>query len=363
MKRKKAWLRCVFLALIFVLFAAIGPYSSSGSTVNLDDLKKTNVALEFTGFAFGSGLQKDANGTPDCNGLELVQAKWAGSGFIVNRDGTFITNYHVARRASAGQAKFPDQSSFDIAAIKVYDSVNDLAVMQIKAQKTFSTVKLGNSDTVNVMDQVVAVGNAFDQGLAVTEGIINQVFVDSSNARYQFRHSATIAPGNSGGPLYKGNEVIAVNVSIVPGYSIYYSIPINLARPLLDPKFATGVLLSQAFPANVDAISQKAQQLWTQSGQVPAAASASSPGTQGYTMDVSPLDDILFELKCPGRDLALMAVDQETNTIIGLGDLRQADSDYLLLTPPDGTSKIAIYVVNSDQTPANFALVAYRIQW
>jgi hypothetical protein len=80
-------------------------------------------------------------------------------------------------------------------------------------------------------------------------------------------------------------------------------------------------------------------------------------------MDVSPLDDILFELKCPGRDLALMAVDQETNTIIGLGDLRQADSDYLLLTPPDGTSKIAIYVVNSDQTPANFALVAYRIQW
>ncbi len=360
MRRIKSWLAPLALILMILAFSTSVSSQATGQAISYDELKKTNVNLEMAGFEFGSGMRADAKGNPNGNGLELLQAQWAGSGFIVQDDGTILTNYHVARRALGGRAVFEDGSSYDISQIKAYDPVFDVAVLKIKAQRQFPTVKMGNSDAVNVMDRVLAVGNALGQHMAVTEGMINQVFTDDNNVRYQFRHSATIAPGNSGGALYRGNEVVAINGSGRLNLSIYYSIPINIAKPLLDPKFAW-VALPQAFPANVEAIFKKAHQVFAQNGEVPAA-SGQNPGSTGFALDVYPLDDILFEVKSPGRDLALLAIDPQTNKPIGLGDLHQVDTDYLLISTELST-KVTIFVANYDAKPANFALAAYRIQW
>lgn len=360
MRRTKSWLGPLALTLLILFFSTSVSSQGTGQTITYEELKKTNVSLEFVGFAFASGLNQDAAGKPNGNGLEMVQAQWSGSGFIVQPDGTIITNYHVARRALGGRAVFEDGSSFDIGQIKVYDPVHDIAVMKIKAQKQFPVVKLGNSDTINVMDRVLAVGNALNQRMAVTEGMINQLFVDDNNVRYQIRHSATIAPGNSGGALYRGDEVIGINVSGRLGLSIYYSIPINMAKPLLDPA-KPWVALPQAFPADPSAIFKRAQQVFVQNGQVPAATKQAI-GTVGWTMNVQHLQDLLLEIKCPGRDLALLVVDPQQNQPLGLGDIHQLDADYLFLSPQqDG--QVAVYVANYDNKPANFALAAYQIIW
>lgn len=352
----KPWRFLPVFTLVFLGAAA----SAAQSTISYEELKKTNVSLEIVGFDFASGLNAGANGKPNWNGVEMVQAQWAGSGFIVQSDGTIVTNYHVARKALGGRAVFEDGSSFDITQIKTYDPVNDIAVLKLKAQKAFPTVKLGDSNTINVMDRVLAVGNALGQHMAVTEGMINQVFVNDSNVRYQLRHSATIAPGNSGGALYRGDEVVGINVAGIPGYSIYYSIPINVAKPLLDPKYP-GVALTQAFPVDLQAIVQRAKQVFTQNGQVPAATKQ-DPGTQGFSLDVYPLEDILFVVAAPGKNLALAAVSPADNRTVGLGDLAAVDTEMLIINNQN-MSKINVYVMNYDKKPANFALTAYVIQW
>ena len=360
MKRNNGWRWLLPMGFVFVLLSTAISFQGTNPAITYEELKKTNVSLELAGFGFASGLRTDAKGNANGNGVELMEAQWSGSGFIVDGDGTIITNYHVARRALGGRAVFEDGSYFDIGQIKSYDPVNDIAILKIKAQKTFPTVKLGNSDTVNVMDRVLAVGNALGQHMAVTEGMINQVFIDDNNVRYQIRHSATIAPGNSGGALYRGSEVVGINASGILGYSIYYSIPINLAKPLLDPKYSW-IPLTQAFPANVEAIFKRAKQIFAQNGEVPAAT-AKAAGSKGFSMDVYPLEDLLFVVKSPGRDLALMAVEPQQGKAIGLGDIRQADVDVLLLSN-ENLSKMVIWVMNYDKTPANFALTAYRIEW
>lgn len=346
-------------ALGFILGAAL-LLNAQGKFPNLAQLQSTNVSLELVGIGFGSGLRPDATGKPNGNGLELLQMKWVGSGFLIGQDGTIVTNYHVARRAQSGRAYFEDGSSFDIIQIKSYDPLSDLAILKVRAQKAFPTVRLGNSDAVNVMDKVLAVGNTLGQRMAVTEGMINQVFQNDNNVRYQIRHSAIIAPGNSGGALYRGNEVVGVNVAGIPGYSIYYSIPINLVKPLLDPKYPW-VALSQAFPADVQAIVSKAKQIFSQNGQVPAAVEKKS-GQVAFSVNVRPLEDILLVVKSPGRDLAIMVAEPQQGQIIGFADLRVPDVEMLLLENSN-LQKIIVYVMNYDNTPANFALAGFYINW
>ena len=360
MKRHNSRRWLFLMSFVLVLLSVSASPQGTGQAVSFEEIKKTNVNLEVVGFDFASGLRADAAGKPNWNGVEMVNAQWQGSGFLVQSDGTIVTNYHVARKALGGRAVFEDGSAFDIIQIKAYDPVNDVAVLKLKAQKTFPTVTLGNSDTVNVMDRVLAVGNALGQHMAVTEGMINQVFVNDNNVRYQIRHSATIAPGNSGGALYRGTEVVGINVAMIPGYSIYYSIPINIAKPLLDPKYPW-IPLAQVFPADLEAILKKTKQIFTQNGQVPAATKQ-APGTQGFALDVFPLEDIMFIVQSPGRNLALAATSPADNKTIGLGDLAVPDTEILIINNAD-LAKVGIYVMNYDKKPANFALTAYVIQW
>ena len=168
-------------------------------------------------------------------------------------------------------------------------------------------------------------------------------------------------PATAAGPSTAGTRSSVSTSRASSGYSIYYSIPINLAKPLLDPKYAAGVGLSQAFPTDLQAIVKRAKQIFTQSGQVPAATKQDA-GAQGFTLDVYPLEDILFVVESPGKDLALAAISPADNTPVGLSNLAAVGSDMLIVNN-QSLSKLAIYVMNYDKKPANFALTAYVIQW
>jgi len=83
---------------------------------------------------------------------------------------------------------------------------------------------------------------------------------------------------------------------------------------------------------------------------------------QGFALDVFPLEDIMFVVQSPGRNLALAATSPQENKTIGLGDLAVPDTEILIINN-ESLSKVGIYVMNYDKKPANFALTAYVIQW
>jgi S1-C subfamily serine protease len=160
MKREKIGLiiLCFFImgSLIFPLEGNAQTKPGSSGFPPTADLAKKNVALKMEGFEFASGLRLDENGQPNCNGLELITSGGAGSGFIVKDDGTVVTNYHVARKSLKGKALFQDGSTYEIKNIKVYDPINNIAILKISAQRTFPTCALGDSEKTEPLDRVLA---------------------------------------------------------------------------------------------------------------------------------------------------------------------------------------------------------------
>jgi serine protease Do len=146
-----------------------------------------------------------------------------GSGFIVDPHGYIITNYHVIRGATSILVKLksdPPGSVGHPAQVVGFDKDTDLAVIKINVGHPLPTVQMGNSSSIQVGDQVIAIGAPLGLTETVTAGIIsakNRTL--GPGASQQFKHylqtDAAINPGNSGGPLVnmKG-QVIGVNTAI-----------------------------------------------------------------------------------------------------------------------------------------------------
>src|SRR5262245_31231717 len=168
----------LFIGGLVVLPACTGSNQNTGkinTSANVDNggkaqfpsnaqLRRTTVSLRMMGFAFGSGVTLNDQGKPTGNGVELVPQQWCGSGFLIEKDGTIVTNYHVVRRALRGQAIFDGGAKYDIAHLKVYDPKNDLAVLKINSTDTFATVQLGDASLAEVRDSVLAAGNGLCEG-------------------------------------------------------------------------------------------------------------------------------------------------------------------------------------------------------
>ena len=338
------------------------PSKPQSESITFEYLTERNVSLEMEGFMFASGLRKNEQGKLNGIGTELLATKWCGSGFIVRDDGTLVTNYHVARKALRGKAIFEDGATYDIAHIKVYDPDNDIAVMKIRANKKFPIDNLGNSDELRPMDKVLAVGNSLCRRLAVTEGTVNQIIRDErNNEPIQIRHSAPIAPGNSGGALFKGNVVVGINVATRPPWQIHYAIPINKLKPLLLPPYDNRTLyLPDIFPTNIQSIVRKVNLIDGFNQQVPAVTQG-KPGAWVTQFEFLPLEDLLIHLDSPGKDLLLAVLDSQ-GQMIGFSDIRGKDFEILLMSS-DRYQKVTIAVLNPDSTPANFGLKIYDIVW
>jgi S1-C subfamily serine protease len=293
-----------------------------------------------------------------CNGLEIAPLQWWGSGFIVNEDGTIVTNYHVAGKSLEGEAMFHDKSTYRITQIKVYDPVHDLAVLKIVANRRFPTVTLGNSDTIHPMDNVLAVGNPRGTGINVTDGRVSQLVQDDNNNIIMLRHTAPITGGNSGGALYKGQKVVGVNVATWPGTQFHQAVPINFVTPLLGGQYATNLPLKDIFYPNAETIIHKAKQISAQNGTVPAAASQDQPGVVTIPFNFYPLQDILFLLQTPqGKNLIVLVKGADGK------NLGCATGKVLMVSTPYNAQRVGINVVNYDATPVNFGIAAFLIVW
>jgi serine protease Do len=164
--------------------------------------------------------------------------KGLGSGVILSDDGYIMTNYHVVAKASDIRVALPDKRKFK-AEVKGKDPRTDLALIKIEATG-LTPVRFGRSSELKVGDVVLAVGNPFGVGVAVSMGIVSAVGragMGITDYEDFIQTDAAINPGNSGGALVnmKG-ELVGIPTAILSrtgGYQgIGFAIPSDLARPI-----------------------------------------------------------------------------------------------------------------------------------
>jgi putative serine protease PepD len=167
----------------------------------------------------------------------------AGTGFVVSSDGVIVTNNHVIEGADTIQAHFSDGKELTAKVLGTAPS-SDLAVIQVEGSN-LPTIELGDSDQVQVGDDVVAIGNALalEGGLSVTRGIVSGLHRDLPTGDRGFlgdviQTDAAINPGNSGGPLVDSKgRVIGINTAIADpsnAQNVGFAIPISQVKSLIS---------------------------------------------------------------------------------------------------------------------------------
>ncbi|HEY7219733.1 MAG TPA: DegQ family serine endoprotease [Candidatus Binatia bacterium] len=162
-----------------------------------------------------------------------------GSGFVIDSDGSILTNNHVVENASKIVVKLSDDQEYE-AKIIGRDQKTDIAVIKINAKGNLPAANLGDSDKLEVGEWVVAIGNPFGLDSTVTSGIVSAKGRHIGQGPYDnfIQTDASINPGNSGGPLLNlRGEVIGINTAIFSrtggNIGIGFAIPINLVKEVL----------------------------------------------------------------------------------------------------------------------------------
>jgi S1-C subfamily serine protease len=179
-----------------------------------------------------------------------VPEEGQGSGFIIDKEGHILTNYHVVGDSAQLEVTLHNKKTYKATVIG-RDRAHDLAVIQIKATDVVPAV-LGESKNLQVGQKVFAIGNPFGLAGTMTRGIISSLRpIRSPEGAYMeeaIQTDAAINPGNSGGPLLNSHgEVIGINSMIATGGSnqsagIGFAIPINTAKAVLNDLITLGTV-------------------------------------------------------------------------------------------------------------------------
>jgi S1-C subfamily serine protease len=177
----------------------------------------------------------------------LVPQEGQGSGFVIDKEGHILTNYHVIADARQVEVTLHNRKKYK-ATIVGTDKSHDLAIVQIKAPDLQPMV-LGDSANLQVGQKVYAIGNPFGLAGTLTRGIVSSIRQvqepDGLVIDEAIQTDAAINPGNSGGPLLNWHgEVIGINTMIASNVGqsagIGFAIPINTAKAVVNDLVTLG---------------------------------------------------------------------------------------------------------------------------
>ncbi|HUD11083.1 MAG TPA: trypsin-like peptidase domain-containing protein [Candidatus Saccharimonadia bacterium] len=299
---------------------------------------------------------------------EPEQTSAAGTGMIVNSDGLILTNRHVVDDSTASYTVVLNNGKSYPAKVVSLDSNNDLAFVRISASG-LPTVKLGDSSSVQVGQQVVAIGNALGQFQnSVTQGIISGLSReveagDSSSGGLStstsgdeslqdlFQTDAAINPGNSGGPLVNlAGQVVGIDTAIAGqgSQNIGFAIPINDAKALVSSVENTGTIQTAYLGVRyvaLDPTTAQANNLSVSQGAWVQAADSSDPGVvSGSPADKAGIKDGDVITKVGGANV------NETSSLQSLVEAHKP-GDKVAFTINRGGKSMTIEVTLG-QTPA-----------
>jgi len=242
--------------VVVAVVAATGNLGSSQKTVTVVQqaapIAPSNASQQRTGLTPHQIYDKDAPGVAYITSTivrqsespfgfgesQTQQGTATGSGFVIAKDGTILTNYHVVENAVKVTVSFEHGKAVEAKVIGK-DPSNDLAVLRIPTEGlTLHTLTLGDSAKAQVGDPVLAIGNPFGLERTLTTGVVSalQRQITSPNGfaiDNVIQTDAPINPGNSGGPLLnEAGEVIGINSQIETGGSGGGSVGIGFAVPI-----------------------------------------------------------------------------------------------------------------------------------
>jgi serine protease Do len=240
-------------AQICVLLAAIAGGLDAHATENLTDQEL--VARELPAVVSISIVRAPsamavapATGTAERSAEPVVPRgrRFLGSGFVIDSAGIIVTNRHVIEGATDILVRLQDNTLLHGILLAKAEQI-DVALIKVSADSPLASVHFGDSDTVRVADQVIAIGNPLGLGGTVTRGIVSALNRDIRDTPFDdyIQTDAAINHGNSGGPLFNARgEVIGMNTAIVSPEATSGSIGLGFAIPSNDVKYIADALRS-----------------------------------------------------------------------------------------------------------------------
>jgi serine protease Do len=199
-----------------------------------------------------SATSTSASGTSAANGAAERpteprpprRSRVLGSGFIIDPSGIIITNRHVIEGMTDILVTLQDNSLLRATVLAQADQI-DVALLKVTADSPLPSIRWGDSDTLRVADEVLAIGNPLGFGGSVTQGIVSALNRDIRDTPFDdyIQTDAAINHGNSGGPLFNmRGEVVGMNTAIFAPAATSGSIGLGFAIPSNDVRFAAEAL-------------------------------------------------------------------------------------------------------------------------
>ena len=252
-----------------------------------------------------------------------------GSGFIIDKQGTVVTNNHVVEDADEIRVILKDGQEFD-AEVLGRDANTDLALIKIKVEKDLPTLQLGSSASLEVGQWVVAIGSPFGLEHTVTAGIVSAKGRVIGSGPYDdfIQTDASINPGNSGGPLINlQGEVVGINTAIIAGgQGIGFAIPIDLARGVIEQLRQAGEVTRGWLGVAIQNLSEELAEYYGADDRKGVLVTEVFPGDPADKAGIRAGDIILAvegQQVAASRDLTRLIADLAVGQTVGVKILRE----------------------------------------
>lgn len=269
----------------------------------------------------------------------------AGSGFILTQDGYILTNYHVVEGSNSIKVTTYDGTSYDAQLIG-YDESNDIAVLKIDATD-LTPVVLGDSDTLNVGDSVVAIGNPLGElTFSLTTGVVSAldrpVTLSTGTTMNLIQTDCAINSGNSGGALFNlYGEVIGItnakysssgSSSEASIDNIGFAIPIDQVRSIFESIITNGYIVKPYIGVTVSDVSSESQSYGLPQGAAVRSVTENGPAAEAGLQESDIITAVNGETITGSNDLVKLVKASAAGDTLELTVYRQGQTTTLTLT-------------------------------